>query len=80
VARIATTTLSSITCIGEVVVVSLGAKGLRLHKGSRARKFGGKSIAAAFEERTKSAKNYALKNPGNTQAKNQRIYAWDKPL
>jgi hypothetical protein len=50
VARVAATVFSSITSIREVAVISLGAKGLRLHEGSRSRGFGGKSIAVALKE------------------------------
>jgi hypothetical protein len=50
VARVATTVFSSIASISEVAVVSLGAKGLRLHEGLRARGFGGKSIAIVTKE------------------------------
>jgi hypothetical protein len=32
------------------------------------------------EGRIKSTKNYTSKSLDNIQAKNQRIYAWDKPL
>jgi hypothetical protein len=45
VARVATTMFSSIARISEVVVVSSGAKGLRLHKGMRAQSFSSKRIA-----------------------------------
>jgi hypothetical protein len=72
-AWMATTVLGSITSISEVIVTSLGAKWLCLHKGSGAQSFSSKSVAIV--ERTKSAGNYASKNPDKLQAKNQRIYA-----
>jgi hypothetical protein len=72
-AWMATTVFGSITSISEVVVTSLGAKGLCLHNGSGARSFRSKSVAV--EERTKSAGDYASKNPDKLQAKNKRIYA-----
>jgi NAD(P)-dependent dehydrogenase (short-subunit alcohol dehydrogenase family) len=55
-ARIATTTLISITSIGEVVVVILGAKGLGLHECLRARSFGSKCIAVAVKKETTQLK------------------------
>jgi hypothetical protein len=80
VARIATITLNGITSIGEVIIVSLGAKGFCLHEGSRARSLGSKSITITSKKKTKSAENYVSKSLDNIQAKNQRIFTWDKPL
>jgi hypothetical protein len=62
-ARIETTILSSITSISEVVVISFGAKGLRLHEGSRDRSFGGKNIAVALKKEPSKLKTTHRKIP-----------------
>jgi hypothetical protein len=75
-ARIATTILSSITSIGEVVVISLGAKGLRLHEGSRARSFGGKSIAIALKEEPSQLKTTHRKILATLKLKIREFTPW----
>jgi hypothetical protein len=67
-AQIETTILSSITSISEVVVVSFGAKGLRLHEGSRAQSFGGKNIVVALK-----------KEPSKLNTTHRKILATLKP-
>jgi hypothetical protein len=42
--------VARVASIREVAVVNLGAKGLRLHEGSRTRGLGGKSIAISLKE------------------------------
>jgi hypothetical protein len=61
VARIATITLNGITSIGEVIIVSLGAKGFCLHEGSRARSFGGKSITITSKKKPSQQKTMCRK-------------------
>jgi hypothetical protein len=67
-AWVATTMFNSITSISEVVVVSFGAKGLRLHESSRPRSFGGKSIAIALK-----------KEPSKLNTTHRKILATLKP-
>jgi hypothetical protein len=49
-AWIRTDVFGNITSISEIVIASLGAKGLCLHKSSRARSFSSKSIAVTLKK------------------------------
>jgi hypothetical protein len=47
---VATTVFSNITSISEIVVTSLGARGLLLHRSSRARSFSSRSVAVTLKK------------------------------
>jgi hypothetical protein len=72
-AQVATTVLSSITSIGEIVVINLGAKGLHLHEGSRTRSFVGKSIAIVLKEEPSQLKTMYQKFWQHSSQKSENL-------